>query len=353
MIDPLWSFIDSMPCCCASMYQWNRVLPDGPQSGVFKTRFLQLTKDQVDSIPCDTDCSFSCPRRIVRHSDDDIAAVCDEGEPEFQVSRSDLLVYQLRQSALNKALSAALDIPFKESPADGLRGTWRIGEYVPTEGFRFPVFITMLKEERALLDACRQLCFTQDDSFALIVPSRKALTPAIEELLGRKQCVMSVLAEDFILDKAALKPNRNPDVIFKPLLNQVPDADSGGTVFFPTPTGTTWEDIKIQFRDNHTVTVWAAGKTGRYTYEAMGMSTKNSKKPTKQWFAFLAFAGAHGEIDWNNELSATNLKSQKAALSKRLRAFFHLEDDPIYWDKSCGAYRCRFIILTEGADDSW
>ena len=335
------------------MLQWNRILSDCPQAADFKKHFFSLTKDKVDSIPCDTDCDFTCPRRIVRHSDDDIAAICDEGKPEVQVARSDLLVYQLKQPAINRALCAALEISFKESAVDGLRNTWSVGEFVPTEGFRFPVFVTMQKTESALLDVCRQLCHTQDGSFALFISSRRGLTPAIEGLLAQKKCSLTVLAEDFSLSKSTLTPSQKPDVIFAPLLKQVPEADSGGTVFFSTPEGCTWEDIKIQFRDNHTVTVWAGGKTGRYTYSDMGMGTKNSKKPTKQWIAFMAFAGAQGEIDWNNELAETNLKSQKAALSKRLRKFFHMEGDPIYWDKSSGTYCCRFKILSEGTDDSW
>ncbi|MDF7806255.1 hypothetical protein P4E94_02320 [Pontiellaceae bacterium B12219] len=353
MNDPVWSFLNLLPFNSACMLQWNRILSDCPQAADFKKHFLSLTKDKVDSIPCDTDCDFSCPRRIVRHSDDDIVAICDEGEPEVQVSRSDLLVYQLKQSAINRALCSALAISFKESSVNGLCSTWNVGEFVPTEGFRYPVFVTMQKTERTLFDICRQLCHTQDGPFTLIIPSRCGLTPSIEELLAQKKCALGVLAEDFNINKSTFTVNRTPEIIFKPLLDQVPEADSGGTVFFQTPKGTTWEDIKIQFRDNHTVRIWAGEKTGMYTYSDMGMSNQRNKKPTKQWVAFLAFAATEGAIDWNSELAATNLKSQKAALSKRLRAFFHLEDDPIYWDDSSGSYRCRFTILSEGTDDSW
>jgi hypothetical protein len=353
MADPVWNFIDSLPGYSAPKLEWDLELDAWQQAPHFKKYFLQLTKEQADSIRCLTECAFNCPRRIVRHSDDDIAAICDGGEPEVSALRSDLLIYKLKQSAINRAVCTALGISFKEFEVDGLCNTWRIGEFVPTEGFRFPVFITMQKDARALLDACRQLCHTSEQSFTLIIPTRKAVTSSIEELLTQKQCSLMVLAEDFSISKSTLTPSQKPDVIFAPLLKQVPEADSGGTVFFSTPEGCTWEDIKIQFRDNHTVTVWAGGQTGRYTYSDMGMGTKNSKKPTKQWIAFLAFAGAQGEIDWNSELAATNLKSQKAALSKRLRDFFHMAGDPIYWDKSSGAYCCRFKILSEGTDDSW
>ena len=351
MTDPVWTFIDSLPGYSAPQAEWDWALDAWPQLPHFKKHFLQLTKGQADSVRCLTKCAFSCPRRIVRHSDDDIAAICDEGEPEVAICRSDLLIYKVKQPVLNKALCVSLGIPFKESAIDGFCNTWKIGEFTPTEGFRFPVFVSMQKTESALLDACRQLCHTHDGSFALIVPSRNGLTPAIEELLTRKQCALSVLAEDFTFSKSALTSTKEAGIILNPLLLQVPEANSGGTAFFPTPEGTTWEDIKIQFRDNHTVTVWAGDETHRYTYGEMGMISKKDKNPTVQWTWLQGFAVSHGEINWGNKHSAHSLKKQKQILSKRLREFFRLEDDPIVWDKSSGTYCCRFTILPEGAVD--
>ncbi|MCK5880006.1 MAG: hypothetical protein KAH24_09500, partial [Holophagae bacterium] len=130
-----------------------------------------------------------------------------------------------------------------------------------------------------------------------------------------------------------------------------PKPDSSGTVIFPIPAGTTWEDIKIQFRDNHMVTIWARDETHRYTYGEMGMMSKKDKLPTKQWRWLLEFADSYGYINWENKSSKHRLKKQKQLLSKRLRKFFQLKGDPIYWDKTEGAYCCRFQILPEGAVD--
>ncbi|MEE9369149.1 MAG: hypothetical protein V3V05_09875 [Pontiella sp.] len=119
--------------------------------------------------------------------------------------------------------------------------------------------------------------------------------------------------------------------------------------FFPTPPGTTWEDIKIQFRDNHKVTIWAGEETHMYTYGEMGMMSQKDKKPTKQWVWLDGFAQSNGKIDWKNRMADHALKKQKHELSKRLRNFFRIEDDPIVWDQGC--YYCRFKILPEGAVD--
>ena len=44
------------------------------------------------------------------------------------------------------------------------------------------------------------------------------------------------------------------------------------------------------------------------------------------------------------------MKKQKQELSKHLREFFRLDDDPIEWVKDTKTYRCKFRILPEGAE---
>lgn len=57
-------------------------------------------------------------------------------------------------------------------------------------------------------------------------------------------------------------------------------------------------------------------------------------------------------IDWGDSSAALRLKKQKQELSKRLRAFFRIEDNPIEWVKDTkGHYRCKFQILPIGGDD--
>ena len=134
------------------------------------------------------------------------------------------------------------------------------------------------------------------------------------------------------------------------LIGQVPEPDSGGAVFFSTPPGTTWSQIKIQFRDGHTVTIWAGDQSGRYTYTQMGMASRKNGNPTEQWKLLEGFANSRGQIDWHSRYASDKLKKQKQELSKHLREFFRLDDDPIEWVKDTKTYRCKFRILPEGAE---
>jgi len=194
-------------------------------------------------------------------------------------------------------------------------------------------------EQSALLNICCQLGRTHDGSLALIIPTCADLIPALEGLFVQKDSTQGGQLADCSINK--------PELTLVP----EPKPDSSGTVIFPTPAGTTWEDIKIQFRDNHTVTVWAGDKIHRYTYGEMGMMSKKDKLPTKQWRWLLDFADSRGQINWKTKYSGHSLKKQKQLLSKRLRKFFQLKDDPIFWDKTAGAYCCRFQILPEGDVD--
>jgi hypothetical protein len=122
------------------------------------------------------------------------------------------------------------------------------------------------------------------------------------------------------------------------------------TECFPTPDGTRWSDIKIQFRNGHTVTIWAGGQSGRYTYYQMGMYSKKNGDCTAQWKLLEAFANSGGEIDRSSPLATDKLKKQKQELSRRLREFFRLKEDPIEWGKGEKCYRCRLLKVKPPPD---
>jgi len=72
--------------------------------------------------------------------------------------------------------------------------------------------------------------------------------------------------------------------------------------------------------------------------------------PTVLWELLRAFAESRGQIDWQSQHASFKIKDQKPQLSKKLRQFFRLPDDPIEHLKK-GGYRCLFNIKPEGADD--
>lgn len=120
---------------------------------------------------------------------------------------------------------------------------------------------------------------------------------------------------------------------------------------FPLPQGAKWNELTLEFSDGHVVTIKFQEKRKRFTYAQMGMVCSKSGSPNKQWELLRAFAESYGQIDWQNRFASDKLKKQKQELSKRLREFFRIEEDPIEWVKGEKSYRCLFTIKPEGADD--
>jgi len=82
------------------------------------------------------------------------------------------------------------------------------------------------------------------------------------------------------------------------------------------------------------------------------MANTRNGNPTIPWELLSAFAESHGQIDWQSQYASFKVKDQKPRLSKNLREFFRLTEDPIEYLKEEGCYRCLFTIKPEGDDDS-
>lgn len=349
----LWQYLEDLPGQAAPLVEWHQNLDGWPGFPVFRKRHLQLTKSQATAVECRTDCGLGCPRKVVMHAPNDIVAVCPEQEEKpYPLKRQDTLIYSVKRTSLHKDICSALGITHRESKVDGCRRTWRMGDFVPTAGLAFPVFLTQQEDQDELLEIVKNLCLLHADPFVLLTPTRRRLSPLTEQMLAQRKSVFLALENEMLFDeKGGLQVRRTPDELFAPLHEEVPKPGSGGMVHFPTPDGTGWTDIKIKFWDGHMVTVWAGKESGKFSYTEMGMANRKNGRYSKQWELLLAFANSRGEIDWSSPFATNKLKKQKQELSKRLRAFFRLKEDPIEWVKGEKSYRCRFRILPEGADE--
>ena len=349
----IWKYLEDLPGQAAPLVEWNQHLDGWPGFQNFHRRYLQLTKNPATAVECRTDCGLACPRKVVTHAPNDIVAVCPEQEEKpYPLKRQEILIYSVNRASLHKDICSALGIEHRENKVEACRLTWRLGDFVPTAGLVFPVFLTQQEDPDELLEVVKNICLLHGDPFVLLAPTRRRLSPSAEQILAQRNAVFLALDEEMPFDEqGCLQVRRTPDELFAPLHEKIPESGSGGMVHFPTPDGTRWSDIKIQFRNGHTVTIWAGGQSGRYTYYQMGMYSKKNGDRTVQWKLLEAFANSRGEIDWSSPFATDKLKKQKQELSRRLREFFRLKEDPIEWVKGEKCYRCRFQILPEGAED--
>ncbi len=353
MNDRLWQFLEDHPKQNAPWCEWKDVFGGRDFFNGFEKKFLQLTNQRASAVNCRTDCGLGCPRKVVEHAADDIVAVCPEQEEKpYTLNKRDVLVYTLNRSAFHKSICAGLGIIRNENMLDGIPGVFRVGDYTPTAGYSFPVYLTFKNDPDELLESVRSISLLGQTPYALLIPPRKQLTPRVENLLNRSGSICVVLSEEFSTkSNGSLKTIRWGTDVFQSFQANVPKPDSGGMVHFDTPAGINWSNITIKFVDGHRVSIKAGEARKTLDYTKMGMASTKNSEPTKQWELLRAFAESYGQIDWKNRFASDRLKKQKQELSKRLRVFFRLEEDPIEWVKAEKSYRCKFAILPENADD--
>jgi hypothetical protein len=235
----LWQYLEDLPGQSAPLVEWHQHLDGWPGFQNFQSRYLKLTRNHATAVDCATQCGLGCPRRVVTHAPNDIVAVCPEREEKpYPLKRQDTLIYSVNRPVLHKDICSALGIDHRESKVDGCRHTWRLGDFVPTAGLVFPVFLTQQEDQDELLEIVRSLCLLHADPFVLLAPTRRRLSPPAEQMLAQRKTVFLSLENEMPFDpQGCLQVRRTPDELFALLHGEVSEPGSGGMVHFPTPDG--------------------------------------------------------------------------------------------------------------------
>ncbi|MEO5338468.1 MAG: hypothetical protein H7841_16505 [Magnetospirillum sp. WYHS-4] len=63
-----------------------------------------------------------------------------------------------------------------------------------------------------------------------------------------------------------------------------------------------------------------------------------------QWATLRAMAQSGGRLECRDPKAYNKIKTHKYQLSKKLRAYFQIEEDPIYWNSTDSCWQARFIV---------
>jgi len=119
------------------------------------------------------------------------------------------------------------------------------------------------------------------------------------------------------------------------------------------PAGLKWEEISIQFLNEHEVIIKAKDETLQTTYETMGFQDEKKKLPNKQWQFLQLLALKNGEVSWENNQNLSlklinSIKKKKQLLTEALKAYFQIYDNEPFWDyKTEKAYRIKITLTPE------
>ncbi len=363
----LWDFIEDMPERAAAFCEWKARFGHWRGFEQFAAKFLQPTNETVTTIECLKSCGELCCRKVVELAADKILAVCPENErPPYKLTRRDIIVYKLKEAAFARNLCKALGLEYCQCRGNANGDVRPIGDYVPYASRRIPAnFVFARSSEHLLSMALKTITAAKEQVF--IVPTRRHVSPELLDLVKSCGCVLLVLTE--IL---ALRNDGDFEAVCRTaLLFDVLDEKGfcGEDQPLEIPSGTTWQQITIEFIDGHTVSVRVGQIHKRLSYGDMGMEDKRTKNPNGQWRLLQKFAEGGGVIRFGSitkqqrEYELARLASKmetdfggfsihtppdkttktgKKALSKTLKEVFGIPDDPIAWKD--GAYVCRFKI---------
>lgn len=350
-LDRLWRALGRAPVLSGVRAAWDDLL--GEDARVLRT-FLRALPEPASTYPCPQPGPDGCPRGVVVHGADDIVAVC-RARPKacetLTLSQADIVAYELDTRRLGERLRALLGLAGDGGAFPGsLPGrTSYVGVYQPVAGHSYPVYLALSGDGVAVLDVVESLIGREPRPFVVLVPAAELLAAEAVRALGSRGSVALGLADVTVADDrdhlvladaaaAVLAPFR------KGVLREAAAKTGDGMVFFPTPAGATWEQVRIRFRDGHTVSVSVLGEEGVFHYAQMGMASRKNAEPTVQWKLLKAFAESRGTMTWRSSHADAKNKKRRENLAKDLRAFFRIDGDPIPATPDGKGWHVRFEL---------
>ncbi len=344
-IPKFWQALDDLADAATDRREWQAIL--GSEFDVV-SRFLTSTGTLATSIACPSPGGEGCPRKVVRHDDSSIRAICGDSPKacaDLDLSRDDIAILGLDRTGFATAVASALALSI---PAKFERQkAFRIGSHGVFAGRGFPVFLTI--PGPAPTDDAAPF----DDIIGLpgpklvLTPTNASLPASVVGNLQRSDVTLFALSDLLVVnDQGSLESAQPPETLFSDLRARVEasSSTSPSNLAWQLPPDARWEEIGIRFIADEVINVSFRGETRRFEPDALGMKNGKSGKATKQWLYLKLLASRSGRLPVHpaNGEDTSKHQKQKQALSKALRQAFGISDEPIPTER--GDYVARFVI---------
>lgn len=272
--------------------------------------------------------------------------------------------------ALN-GFMAALNKEVKENDKDGALSEVNLKKIKnsPTKSYNW-IYYSLFKE---MLTGASLYAPAYQKSLKAgsIAPMRKAiidnnLQGQLEEIKVMEKELINTKANIFIkpkfYKKFFLDFHKTVIVWLKALemANEFSDTDSK---LYKEPLAEAWEKIEIRFKNNHDIILKIYGEERDSSYEELGFADirKNSSQNAayvKSWGTLILFSTQNGRIKMNmfagSKVKKDLFKKNKQDLTKRLKAYFGLKDDPIVYNEKNEEYQIKIKLISPPEfRDSW
>jgi hypothetical protein len=351
-----WKSLDELTDTATHAREWRaRLGPEWPVGGPL----LRPTGTLATAIACPSPGGAGCPRRVVRHDDGSIRAVCGDSPRacgDLDLTRDDIAVLGLDRPKLTRAIAGALVLSARPS-APGSGPVIEIGTHDVHAGHGFPVFLAVPGPWFG--DGIEP--FAELAAFSgrkvLLTPTRSSLGgPAIRYLdtLGVTRLALAdILVAD---DRHRLVAVQPVEVLFAELRAAVAGASDATDPdpLWPLPPDARWGEVRITFVADEVINVSFRGQTRRFEPDQLWMKNAKDGKPIRQWRLLWLLAAFRGELP--KELPpkvlervpefTTGYRRQKELLGQTLIACFGIRENPLPLEGR--SFRARFLI---NADD--
>ncbi len=349
-IPQLWSILEQSPGLSNIMPEWQRRLDTTFEVA---RHWFRPTNRRGTTFPCQSPGANGCHMRVVEHSNDNIVAVCNDEDPycdRIQLSPADIIVHDLDLRTLASIVAQVFDFSPEFAPVEGLYQTFLVGKIQPIGSRRFPIFLTIQGDKANMKDAAVCLLAKIDTPFVLLSPTGKSVDKEMADLLARHKSRFILLEDILVWDEvngSLTGTEAAPGLLADFVTQAAPEITQMGSMeHFPTPPGASWEHFTFEFLADSALLVWCKGiqKPRQLEPEHLGMKRQDNGQATKQWLLLRVLARLGGRLTWKDGDASKKFKDHKYSLSKKLREYFLLDEDPIPWKRREHAFETRFIL---------
>lgn len=328
----------------------------------FPTELLTLTRDEATAIPCNG--VSGCYMNVIKHGPGDIVGICTSDSQQCDrrtLSKAEIAIYRLNHQQLAKKVAEAIGFAEQLEQITGHPALWKFGVLNPQAEHSFPVYCFLGQTSSQLDKIINQLCMA-DQTFLLIASTSSLISNASSDASSRHKSKLIGIDDVLAVDAAGqvtVKDSAQTIVSnwLETVLPKSAKPSESHTIILPS--GTTWENITITFLTRDIISIKCGSETAvnyeRLHIPGMFAASQREKKPSDRWYLLMAFAL------WGPTLNRENLKTlykhddwnrmrtQKSSLSKSLKQFFGLDEEPIPYDKKSYEYQ---PILTIRQDNN-
>lgn len=335
----LWRALEHIHCWAGVRSVWRGHMGDELQ---FLEPLLRPMEELALSVPWPGAVEG---RRVVMHDEDDIVAVDRETSEASPIAREDIVLWKLDAETLFKGISKALGLVGGPTSVGMGNRLWWLGEFVPVEGERFPVYLATTRDANDLTKSAGHVSALSRRPFVLVTPTRRTAGETVSAVVDGRESAWITLDEaltwqgEGVFD--AKRPLAQVLAAFVAKHVKVASGKRDGPRF-PTPAGSRWSDVRIRFLDGHTVSVQVRQQINRLGFADLGMVNSKNNTPTVAWALLRTFAEEHGHLTWSSRKASADHRKRKQILADHLRQFFGIDDDP--FELLDGGWRARFVI---------